>query len=98
MEKVISNNHPCYSENAGNYARMHIPVAPACNISCNYCNRKYDCLHETRPGVTSEVLSPQEAFDKYKEVKEKVENLSVIGIAGPGDALANFPDVRNLLS
>ena len=35
--------HPCYSEDAHHhYARMHVAVAPACNIQCNYCNRKYD--------------------------------------------------------
>src|SRR5271165_778763 len=40
-EKV--KNHPCYSEEAHHhYARMHVAVAPACNIQCNYCNRKYD--------------------------------------------------------
>jgi len=41
-EKV--KNHPCYSEQAHHhYARMHAAVAPACNIQCNFCNRKYDC-------------------------------------------------------
>ena len=47
-------NHPCYSEEAHHYfARMHVAVAPACNIQCNYCNRKYDCSNESRPGVVS---------------------------------------------
>ncbi len=56
-EKV--KNHPCYSEEAHHhYARMHVAVAPACNIQCNYCNRKYDCANESRPGVVSEKLSP----------------------------------------
>jgi len=28
-------NHPCYSEEAHHYfARMHVAVAPACNIQC----------------------------------------------------------------
>ena len=53
-------DHPCYSEDAHHYfARMHIAVAPACNIQCNYCNRKYDCSNESRPGVVSEKLTPQ---------------------------------------
>ena len=48
-------NHPCYSEEAHHhYARMHVAVAPACNIQCNYCNRKYDCSNESRPGVVSQ--------------------------------------------
>jgi nitrogen fixation protein NifB len=72
---------------------MHLPVAPKCNISCNYCSRRYDCLHESRPGVTSEVLGPSEAQGKFLAVREKIENLSVVGIAGPGDALANWEEV-----
>lgn len=85
--------HPCYS-GACNNARMHIPVAPACNISCNYCNRKFDCQNESRPGVTSEILSPEEALQKFLAVKQKISNLKVVGIAGPGDALANFENTR----
>lgn len=82
--------HPCYNEKAHrSFARMHLPVAPRCNIQCNYCNRKYDCMNESRPGVTSEVLSPEDAVYKIKLVKEKIPQLSVIGIAGPGDPLAN---------
>ena len=42
-------DHPCYSEEAHHYfARMHVAVAPACNIQCHYCNRKYDCANESR--------------------------------------------------
>jgi nitrogenase molybdenum-iron protein NifN len=85
-----TENHPCFSSCAAENARMHIPVAPACNISCNYCSRKYDCLNESRPGVTSQVLTPEEAAIKFVEVRKKLDNLKVVGIAGPGDALANF--------
>lgn len=88
MERI--RNHPCYSEGAHkNYARIHLPVASACNIQCNYCNRKYDCSNESRPGVTSAKLTPIEAIKKVLYVGSKIKNLSVVGIAGPGDALAN---------
>lgn len=76
---------------------MHLPVAPKCNIQCNYCNRKYDCQNESRPGVTSKVLTPDEAFEKYLFIKEKLDNLSVIGFAGPGDTLANFDKVKETI-
>lgn len=96
LEKT--NRHPCYSFEAHHkYARMHLPVAPLCNIGCNYCNRKYDCLHESRPGVTSGILTPEAARQKYIRVKEKIENLSVAGIAGPGDALANWENTRKTI-
>jgi nitrogen fixation protein NifB len=82
-------DHPCYSEDAHHYfARMHIAVAPACNIQCNYCNRKFDCANESRPGVVSEKLEPEEALRKVLAVAAEVPQLSVVGIAGPGDALA----------
>lgn len=84
-----TKSHPCFSGGCQN-ARMHLPVAPACNISCNYCNRKFDCVSESRPGVTSEILSPKQALEKFLKVKARLNNLKVIGIAGPGDALANF--------
>lgn len=82
--------HPCYSEEAHHhYARMHVAVAPACNIQCNFCNRKYDCANESRPGVVSELLNPREAAHKVLVVAEKIPQLTVVGIAGPGDPLAN---------
>jgi nitrogen fixation protein NifB len=90
-----SDTHPCYSFEARHkYARMHLPVAPACNISCNYCNRQYDCVNESRPGVTSEVLTPETGLAKFLRVKGELANLSVVGIAGPGDALANWEPVK----
>ena len=56
------NNHPCFDDSARHrYARVHLPVAPRCNIQCNFCDRKMDCLNESRPGVTSSVLSPGQA-------------------------------------
>jgi len=87
-EKV--KNHPCYSEEAHHhYARMHVAVAPACNIQCNYCNRKFDCSNESRPGVVSERLTPEQAAKKVLAVASNIPQMTVLGIAGPGDPLAN---------
>jgi nitrogen fixation protein NifB len=83
-------DHPCYSEEAHHhYARMHVAVAPACNIQCHYCNRKYDCTNESRPGVVSELLTPEQAVKKTLAVAAAIPQLSVLGVAGPGDPLAN---------
>ena len=83
-------DHPCYSEEAHHYfARMHVAVAPACNIQCNYCNRKYDCSNESRPGVVSELLTPDQAIKKVLAVAAEIPRMTVLGIAGPGDPLAN---------
>ena len=82
--------HPCFCEDASHYyARLHLPVAPRCNVQCGFCDRRYDCSNETRPGVTSKLISPQEALERVRLVYERLPNLSVVGIAGPGDPLAN---------
>ncbi|MFZ7104292.1 MAG: nitrogenase cofactor biosynthesis protein NifB [Peptococcaceae bacterium] len=97
-KEMQTGKHPCYSADAHHkYARMHLPVAPKCNIQCNYCSRKFDCVNESRPGVTSQILSPREAEEKFRLVKAKLDNLSVIGIAGPGDALANWQETREAI-
>lgn len=96
-EKI--KDHPCYSEEAHHYfARMHVAVAPACNIQCNYCNRKYDCANESRPGVVSEKLTPEQARRKVISVANEVPQLSVLGIAGPGDACYDWKKTRETFS
>jgi len=87
------SKHPCFNENARHkFARVHLPVASKCNIKCNYCNRKYDCVNESRPGVTSNVLSPDQSVFYLEKLTEMMPELSVTGIAGPGDPFAR-PDV-----
>ncbi|MEJ2685404.1 MAG: radical SAM protein [Candidatus Sulfobium sp.] len=86
----ILKTHPCFSEEAHHrFGRIHLPVAPSCNIQCRYCIRKYDCANESRPGITSKVLNPSEALERVRAVVDRNDNISVIGIAGPGDPLAN---------
>lgn len=93
-----TEKHPCFScSGAHKYARIHLPVAPDCNIQCKYCVRKFDCPNESRPGVTTQVLTPQQALQRFLEVREKLGNLTVAGIAGPGDALADFEKTRETL-
>ncbi|WP_321405163.1 radical SAM protein [Maridesulfovibrio sp.] len=85
-----TTKHPCFNkETAGSCGRVHLPVAPKCNIQCNYCNRKYDCVNESRPGVTSSVLKPFQAAEYMDAVLEKEPRITVAGIAGPGDPFAN---------
>ena len=84
------SEHPCYSDKACHaFGRCHLPVAPKCNIQCNYCIRDFDCVNESRPGVTSRVLSPEEALELTRNVIKEHPYVKVIGIAGPGEPLAN---------
>jgi nitrogen fixation protein NifB len=81
--------HPCFNEKSHfTVGRIHLPVAPKCNIQCNYCTRSINKC-EFRPGVSACILSPQEALDRLEKALKETENLKVVGIAGPGESLAN---------
>lgn len=83
-------NHPCFNpEVKGKFGRVHLPVAPKCNVQCRFCNRKYDCVNESRPGVTSKLLSPGQSLHYVSRLLDMGKPISVAGIAGPGDPFAN---------
>ena len=72
IPKVDLSTHPCYSRAAHfRFGRIHVPVAPRCNIQCNYCIRKYACPNENRPGVTMRVISPSEAMETIRAVLDR---------------------------
>ncbi|KJS28538.1 MAG: nitrogen fixation protein NifB [Desulfatitalea sp. BRH_c12] len=82
--------HPCFNrESHHRYGRVHLPVAPRCNIQCKFCNRLFDCVNESRPGVTSALLSPAQAMVYLDAVLREKPDIRVVGIAGPGDPFAN---------
>jgi nitrogen fixation protein NifB len=84
------SNHPCFNASVRHRTgRVHLPVASRCNIQCNYCNRKYDCANESRPGVSSVVLDSFQALCYLDLVFASLPDISVIGIAGPGDPFAD---------
>ncbi|OAG28446.1 radical SAM protein [Thermodesulfatator autotrophicus] len=82
--------HPCFDHKAHRIVgRLHLPVAPKCNIKCAYCEREVGCVHESRPGVASRVISPEEVGFYVEKAISFIPQIEVIGVAGPGDALAN---------
>lgn len=88
--EINLDNHPCFNRDAcSTHGRIHLPVAPKCNIQCNYCNRDFDCVNESRPGVTSTILSPGQALAYLDKIMERRQDIAVVGIAGPGDPFAN---------
>jgi nitrogen fixation protein NifB len=83
-------NHPCFNREAHlRFGRIHLPIAPRCNMQCNFCNRKYDCINESRPGVTSVVLTPSQALAYLTDAISRRPEIQVVGLAGPGDPFAN---------
>jgi nitrogen fixation protein NifB len=107
----LANRHPCFSGEANvNRGRIHLPVSPACNIRCRFCKRVFNKT-ETRPGVTAELLRPEDALDLIERALEICPEITVAGIAGPGDTLATghaietfalvhqvYPELINCLS
>ncbi|MDR2176921.1 MAG: radical SAM protein [Treponema sp.] len=84
----ISSRHPCFSGEANvNRGRVHLPVSPACNIQCRFCKRAFNKA-EQRPGVSAELLKPQDALDLIRRALDICPDITVAGIAGPGDTLA----------
>ena len=90
-ERRPLDQHPCFHGKASaRWGRVHLPVAPNCNIQCNFCNRLYDCVNESRPGVTRRVLQPAEAVADLNRLLERRSDIAVVGIAGPGDPLCDL--------
>ncbi|WP_407929483.1 radical SAM protein [Heliomicrobium gestii] len=103
--------HPCFNGEAHfKFGRIHLPVSPACNIQCGYCRRGYN-KWEQRPGVSRGVLTPQEALQTLERALALCPEITVAGIAGPGDTLATdhaletfrlihqkYPQIINCLS
>jgi nitrogen fixation protein NifB len=84
----VANRHPCFSGGPNiNHGRVHLPVSPTCNIQCAFCKRSLNKL-EQRPGVTAKLLKPLEASKIVDRALELCPDITVAGIAGPGDTLA----------
>ena len=84
----ITRAHPCFNEKMHDkVGRAHVPIAPKCNIFCNFCTRDIN-NEEDRPGVTSCIMKPDDAIAHIDEVTADGP-ISVVGVAGPGDSLAN---------
>ena len=84
----VKNRHPCFSTGANiKNGRIHLPVSPVCNIQCKFCKRSVN-KNEKRPGVTSKILHPKEAAALVAKALELCPEITVAGIAGPGDTLA----------
>jgi len=86
--KEIIKRHPCFNSEA-HFAngRIHLPVSPECNIKCRFCVRTFNRA-ENRPGVAQGILSPLQAAEILENALTLCPELSVVGIAGPGDTLA----------
>jgi nitrogen fixation protein NifB len=107
----LARRHPCLSMGGhGKLGRLHLPVSPTCNIRCRFCRQCFNTF-EQRPGVSAGILSPSDALSVVERALAACPQITVVGVAGPGDALASdhalealrlvherFPDLIGCLS
>ncbi|HEY96270.1 MAG TPA: radical SAM protein [Dehalococcoidia bacterium] len=93
----IIEQHPCFNDEAHDRTgRIHLPVAPKCNIQCNFCEHRM-CSDIQHPGWAARLLSVDEAISMVRSVVNERQSYDfVVGIAGPGDALANEQTFQTL--
>jgi len=88
----VMRRHPCFDGEAHDrVGRVHLPIATRCNIQCNFCERKV-CASMTmqHPGWTAKVLTVSETVELVQSTMySRAEEDFVVGVAGPGDPLAN---------
>ncbi len=85
----ITKLHPCFNEKIHDkVGRIHIPIAPKCNIQCGFCTRSLNKT-ENRPGVASGIMTIDEAIEHIRKVTSDDQPINVVGVAGPGDSLDN---------
>ncbi|MDR1914004.1 MAG: radical SAM protein [Clostridiales bacterium] len=86
--KEIAGVHPCFAlGKPNNKGRIHLPVSPGCNIACKFCERSINSTEQC-PGVTAGIITPREALEVVRKSIALSSDLTVVGIAGPGDTLA----------
>ncbi len=107
----LRKNHPCFALGAkNNKGRVHLPVSPGCNIFCNFCKRDINDT-DHRPGVARGIITPEEALEVVRKAVTLCPDITVVGVAGPGDTLATpyalqtfrlikkeFPDIIKCMS
>ncbi len=94
---AIAAGHPCFDAAAhAVIGRIHLPVAPRCNIHCAFCDRRVCAnLGLQRPGWSARILSPEEAAAWVRRLASEWQQPGaearsfVVGVAGPGEPLAN---------
>jgi len=92
------DRHPCWAQNRQNIvARIHLPVAPKCNVRCIYCDPTMNTsCHISKPGQSSKVMSVNEAVTRTIQLMDDNRNIGFVGISGPGEPLYNDATFESL--
>lgn len=91
-------HHPCFAVRRERlWSRIHLPVAAYCNVKCIFCDgHKGSSCHSSKPGYSSQLMSPKIAVERVMAELVNDANLRIIAISGPGEPLANSETFETL--
>lgn len=83
-------HHPCWSQfRIDLWERIHLPIAPLCNVHCSFCDHATNTCHTFGPGGCERLLGEDDAWRVLQREARSRRNLHIIGISGPGEPLYN---------
>lgn len=72
------------------FEELTLPVAPACNMMCNFCSKDSDCVcNGNSPQFLSKPMTPRQAVNWATLSAGRNRRIRVIRISGPGEPLCN---------
>lgn len=72
------------------FEELALPVAPSCNMMCNFCSKESDCIcNGNNPDSLSKPMTPRQAVNWAVASVNKNKKIKVIRISGPGEPLFN---------
>ncbi len=98
-ERPDPSEHPCYTGEHAKFVKLHLPIGGRCNIHCRFCESGLEHEGQTAdyPGRTLRTLTPDEIERLLRNARRECGRVDVVGIAGPGDPLANWKETRTAL-
>lgn len=73
------------------YEEVLLPVAPACNMLCNFCSVDRDCIcNGNDPDCDNRALTVKQAVELAVEVSRRGNGVKNVRIAGPCEPLFNL--------
>lgn len=79
------------------FESISLPVAPTCNMMCNFCMKDRDCISNgNNPEYLSRTMTPRQAVNWAKQSISENKRIKIIDIAGPGEPLYNVQTFETL--
>ncbi|MDP4182337.1 MAG: radical SAM protein [Bacillota bacterium] len=92
MLSSLSNQKIYYADETLNawFEELSLPVAPTCNMMCNFCSKEKDCINNgNSPEYLSRAMTPRQAVNWAIASVRRNNRIKIIRISGPGEPLCN---------